>query len=290
MQSCIKGHRWNPDSEVIPRLILAQETIGAHVHSYNKIISSHWVLDYEFLSYGRYRARNAQRPWKPRTPRTAHLYPPNFQYWEDTRKESGYRHSAWICFSGAEKAGLEQLPHPHAGYARILDHNGRIGFLIRGIAHIGQQRGERGFWEAQSILCHLIDILLSAEPAGDESYLAQDEAAPPTFADKVNQYLRSNLSEKITLKDIAEHLHVSASTLSHKYRGETGETPMETLSRLRINHARSLYLKGMPLKSIAARLGYSDEFHLSKSFKRIEGVSPKKYLQNRANDLSNRQT
>jgi len=35
--------------------------------------------------------------------------------------------------------------------------------------------------------------------------------------------------------------------------------------------------RGLPLKAIAQRLGFSDAFHLSKTFKRVEGISPRTF-------------
>jgi transcriptional regulator GlxA family with amidase domain len=68
------------------------------------------------------------------------------------------------------------------------------------------------------------------------------------------------------------------STLAHRYRQETGEPPMLKLTRLRINLAKGLLLKGQPLKAIAEAAGFSDAFHLSKTFKRLEGAAPKHFL------------
>ena len=53
---------------------------------------------------------------------------------------------------------------------------------------------------------------------------------------------------------------------------------MSRLTKLRINRARGMILKGQPLKTVAAATGFSDAFHLSKTFKSIEGLSPRAWL------------
>jgi two-component system response regulator YesN len=96
---------------------------------------------------------------------------------------------------------------------------------------------------------------------------------------KVSAYLQDNLSRSVSLAEIAEHLHVSVSSLTHRYREEVGETPMETRMRLAVTAAKTLLLKGWPLKHIAERTGFCDEYHLSKTFKKLEKTSPRAWLQ-----------
>jgi AraC-like DNA-binding protein len=99
-----------------------------------------------------------------------------------------------------------------------------------------------------------------------------------SFAEKVDDYLREHSAERLTLAGIARHLHVSPSTLSHRYRQEAGRSPMKRLIEIRIGMAKGLLFRGYPLKTIAEQTGFSDMYHLSKTFKRQEGVSPRAFL------------
>ena len=101
------------------------------------------------------------------------------------------------------------------------------------------------------------------------------------FVREVDLFLKSHLVERVTLDQIARHCHTSISALSHRYKKETGKTPMNALHRMRIDHAKALILRGFPLKSIGYDLGYSDEFHLSKTFKKITGISPREFKKER---------
>ena len=100
----------------------------------------------------------------------------------------------------------------------------------------------------------------------------------PTLATAVTVFLRAHMVQRLSLAAMAAHLHVSVSTLSHRYRAETGESPIATLICLRIQQARNLLMKGQGLKTIAASLGFSDVYHLSKMFKRVEGRSPRQFM------------
>ena len=177
---------------------------------------------------------------------------------------------------------LERLLHPRWRYARFTDTHHQLGALLREAALIGRSYGEAGFWRAQAVLNRMLDLLLRSRHDEEETWSlpAMDESRGPSeFARTVDAYLQTRVDRPTTLADVARHAHISVSSLSHRYREETGRTPMARLTELRIGHAKVLVLRGMPLKSVAAQLGFSDAFHLSKTFKRVEGISPREFRQ-----------
>ncbi|OGV77417.1 MAG: hypothetical protein A3K19_12595 [Lentisphaerae bacterium RIFOXYB12_FULL_65_16] len=281
MPSLFVNCNWKPREAVRPALAAAVEIEGKYVQSLNHQRQALWVLDYEFATYGRVRVKSPRMPWCTRLPRVAHLYPPGTEYWEDTRQETGLRHSTWFLFSGGAEAGLGQLITARYGYARFLDATGQLGETIRQGARIGQRYGDDGFWRAQTLLCEALHLLLHAEPVEAETFRIGADGAPggrSDLVDAVQAYIEEHITESMTVADIAEHVHVSVSGLAHRYREETGESPMATRARLRLDRAKSLLLKGQPLKAIAEQLGFSDAFHLSKAFKKAEGLSPREFL------------
>ena len=61
------------------------------------------------------------------------------------------------------------------------------------------------------------------------------------------------------------------------FKKETGKTPMEFLTEVRIGHARYLidiYKSRYTLAEIAEKCGYTDYVYFSKKFKELVGVSP----------------
>jgi len=178
-------------------------------------------------------------------------------------------------------AGLDRLVQRAAGYARFLDPDGRLGRLIEQAAESGQREGEAGFWKAMGFLCEALDLLRHSVSIAVDTYRIPATVSPttPTLATAVTAFLHEHMVQRLSLGTIAQHLHVSVSTLSHRYRAETGESPIATLIRLRIQQARNLMMKGQRLKTIAAALGFSDVYHLSKMFKRVEGRSPRQFVQ-----------
>jgi len=277
----VKGYQWPAQPGLAPVVRTVQEVTGAYSARGNRVMAKLWVLDYEFASHGVCRVKSARAAWRPRGPRTAHLYPPGVAYWEDAREERGVRHSGWFCFDGGEACGLARMVDPAKGYMRFEDREGAMGRLIQEAAEAGRRLGADGFWRAQALLCMAVDLMVSAERVDAETCVIRPEGGAPKMSALVAQtaqYLRDHLSGRVTLEDLARRAHVSVSTLSHRYREETGETPMTTLAKLRVMQAKALMQRGLPLKAIAGRLGFVDAFHLSKTFKRVEGVSPRKAM------------
>ena len=252
-----------------------------------------WVVDYVVNTVGRVRVTSPSRPWRPRLSQTLHLYPPGTVYWEDfSTGGQALCDFSFVFFWGGQAAGLDRLIAPRAGYARFLDPEGLTGPLIEEIARIGQQSGDGGFWQAQAAFCRLIDFLLKGAPTEEaETRLIGHPAPAPAPSDlvrKTDAYLAQHLAGPVARADLAKHVNIATSTFSHRYRAETGETPMTRLMRLRMDRAKMLLLGGQKLAAIAEATGFYDAAHLAATFKRIEGVSPRAYRQGLQTELSQR--
>lgn len=102
-------------------------------------------------------------------------------------------------------------------------------------------------------------------------------------------YIRQNYMTKITLESAAAHVFLSPSYLSKIFKEEIGLNFNNYLNKVRIEHAKRLLLNdNVDLISIAALVGYEDQSYFSKVFKRITGVTPKKFkLANGSVNLAN---
>lgn len=243
-----------------------------------------WVIDYEFQPFRQIRCGSAQTPWRARPPFVLHLYAPETVIWEDTQGPPGPRHSAWILFTGGEEAGLRRLIHPTAGYARVLDESGELGRVFLETARIAAELGEPGFWLAQAQLNRAIHLLHTAEPVEEETWRVREHAfgrgaggPQAELVRNVDDLLRRNLGSRLWLREVASRLHVSASTLSHHYAALTGESPKAAFIRMKVAHAQLLLLKGTPVKTVAAQLGFSSPFHFSRCFRQATGTPPRTF-------------
>jgi AraC-like DNA-binding protein len=100
------------------------------------------------------------------------------------------------------------------------------------------------------------------------------------FVDSFKGLLYENLSNPDF--DVSEEIEKSGYSKDHFrrcFKEETGLTPLEHLTVLRINRAKKL-LRATPYQSIgsiAAGCGFSDEFYFSRVFRKETGISPREY-------------
>ena len=104
------------------------------------------------------------------------------------------------------------------------------------------------------------------------------EAQTKIYSGMVEQVFRlaqNPVSAGNHVRSLADRLHVSESTLSKRFKQETGMTFVEYLTRARLEHAKFL-LSSTDLKvSEAAELvGYKDPRYFSSCFKKMFHISP----------------
>jgi len=278
----IHGHNWRPPDPKGLWILSAIEDQRHRVSPRGRISHAFWALDYAFCPGVTFRVGRVRNPWRERPAFTAHLYAPGTSYWERFCSAGSPLHSGSICFLGGDVAGLARLVDASDGCARFSDPQKIIASLLQRAADVGQQEGDAGFWKAQALLCHVIDALGQAQPAGEDGMWIVDGKARPRDGGEMvpaaREYLRMNLHRTVALREIAVHLHVSVSTLAHRFRRETGRSTLGEHAQMRIRHIKHLLLMGEPLKAIAPVMGFGDIYHLSKYFRRVEGVSPRAFL------------
>jgi AraC-like DNA-binding protein len=274
------GFSWQESTAISPRIISAMYHTSKATGSGRRISHKFWVLDYSRTPFGWTRVGSPKSPWLERFPAIAHLYPPDTPYWEDSRKAINGVKGAYIIFDGGKEAGLYNCIPKGQCFARIADSGGGILNLLHAAAMAGSEKGSAGFWDAQAALCGLIRLLhrLVPGPKGSDLVIGPDTTATATaFVKAVDAYLTSRVGSQTSLAEIAEAMHVSPSTLSHKYVTEAGRSPLATFHAMRLEAARSLILRGLKLEVVAAQTGFCDAYHLSKAFRQRFAVAPATY-------------
>lgn len=91
-------------------------------------------------------------------------------------------------------------------------------------------------------------------------------------------FMRDNLTNKLTLSQIAKHVGYSDSYFRNLFLEKTSFTPIEYLNKLKIQKSCSLLqFSNMKINEIAYYLGYYDPYHFSKSFRKEMEISPREY-------------
>src|SRR5690606_7540289 len=89
---------------------------------------------------------------------------------------------------------------------------------------------------------------------------------------------RGLLDQNLTPREAASAMHCAHATFRKKLTQLMGMSPQRYLATRTIDQACTLmHLATMTDKAIAYQLGFSDEFHFSRRFKQITGLSPRAY-------------
>jgi len=166
---------------------------------------------------------------------------------------------------------------------------------------VARVTGEAGWWfdtavghdaaSAQRVTLLLDTLWQAHEPLAFDSALytllnefrrharvprdAQPEGAP-RFAPIID-YLRANLSRRLTLDDLAAVAGLSPFHFLRRFQSHYHATPQQMLMALRLFEAKRLLAAGIEPAHVALAAGLTDQAHLTRAFSRRYGVTPARY-------------
>lgn len=126
------------------------------------------------------------------------------------------------------------------------------------------------FQELHNTLCSQVDNYFSdlqnAVPENSTIFLIRD-------------YISKNYgNETLSVKDISDHVFLSASYVCTFFKNETGQTLNQYLTEFRMEKAKALLADPRyKIADISSRVGYSDGNYFGKSFRKYTGLSPSEY-------------
>jgi AraC family transcriptional regulator len=93
------------------------------------------------------------------------------------------------------------------------------------------------------------------------------------------EYIEENPDSELTLDAIAAVAHLSPYHFARMFKTSTGLPPHQYVITRRVERAKRLLRDGgeLTLAQVAARSGFWDQGHFSRHFKRLVGVSPKRF-------------
>lgn len=95
---------------------------------------------------------------------------------------------------------------------------------------------------------------------------------------RVMEYVKVNYRRRITLDELAKHIYLSRSYLSSIFKEETGMNLSSFINAVRVEKSKALLLDNtVRLVDVANLCGFEDQSYYTKVFKRVVGVSPKRY-------------
>ena len=100
----------------------------------------------------------------------------------------------------------------------------------------------------------------------------------PAQKRSVVSYIRANLTENVTVSELAAVMHMSSSHFARVFKASFGVSPYHFVMQERIKGAKELLATTrLSASEVAMALGFSSQSHFVKVFRQFAGVTPKQY-------------
>jgi len=91
--------------------------------------------------------------------------------------------------------------------------------------------------------------------------------------------IASATGDQMLMMEIAEELGISAFALNRRFKKQFGMSPHNWRIQLRASYAAEKLRQGEPLVDVAMDCGFADQAHLTRTFRKVYGVTPGQYQQ-----------
>ncbi|GAA1787335.1 AraC family transcriptional regulator [Actinomadura chokoriensis] len=198
---------------------------------------------------------------------------------------------AYLClYPGAELLGAATAAEPGLVLAEphfrepIID-DVRLGEELR-LAHRALRHGEDPL-EGESRLLGVLGALVRRHAVqGPKTASQRARADAAHIARQVTTRLSDELIDPPTLAEMAADLELSRYQLLRAFRDAVGMPPYAWLAQHRVARARALLDVGHRPAEAATLVGFADQAHLTRWFRRVVGVTPGAY-RNSVQDITN---
>jgi len=94
------------------------------------------------------------------------------------------------------------------------------------------------------------------------------------------EYIKDSLDTNISLDELAKNSNLSKYHFLRVFKNQLGLTPHQYILTQRVHKAKELILNGEKLNYIPTSVGFTDQSHFIRNFRKIYGYSPKELQKN----------
>lgn len=167
------------------------------------------------------------------------------------------------------RSGLLNPSNPIRNLGEAIDD--RASWLLLWIERFVEIKDEVSRLQAINALMNFV-----SEIALGQGYASTEQN---TWLSKAQSLLAYDLREEIDLNNVATSMGMGYEAFRKRFQSYAGVSPVRYRNIRRIEAAKQLirYTPQISNRELAEALGFSDEFHFSKRFRQIAGVSPQDF-------------
>lgn len=128
----------------------------------------------------------------------------------------------------------------------------------------------------QRVVCYLYQFFLSLADKGITTAHSISTPEASLFKEAV-RFMQANVTEQLTVNDIAKHCGISQSGLKRTFSKFAGLSIHKYFLSLKLNAAINLLQSGSTVSEVTEALNFSSQSYFSAAFKREIGSSPSKF-------------
>jgi AraC-like DNA-binding protein len=199
-------------------------------------------------------------------------------------REPGETHSSTTVAKPADFKVLYVETSLIADAARELGHTGMLHFEPEPLADPGlfellwrlcgsMEDGDEDLEQQYLFTRAMCDLARHSQQPGSTLDLKNGKLAVA----RAKAYLSEHCSESVSLHDLSRVAGLSRFGLVHAFTREVGLSPHAYQVHVRVERARVLLKQGWSPATVATTMGFADQSHFTRHFKRILQVTPSQY-------------
>jgi AraC-like DNA-binding protein len=180
----------------------------------------------------------------------------------------------WCHFTATVLGGIDLFSYVACAHELSPERTRHVPGLLRRLAEVCSHAAPGWELASRGLLLELLALFVATARSGaDLGARRRLLAMAPALA-----YVDEHIDEPIRVPALARVVGLQGSYFSRAFTAAIGTGPARYVVDRKIERAQRMLVEDdATLETIAHRLSFVDAFHLSKTFKRIVGVSPREF-------------